>query len=428
MHNTKRLIILTLMMIFGMVMTFDVQAQTATPSFAAVNSGVLTIYNGSAAPIAVSNPTNRGFSSPTWSPDGSKLAYLIMDDTYQMHLMVTDASGSAPITLETGNLESGFPISFTPDGSILYAASGTFNAADNKYTVTFQTIAPEAGAKPQTLGTAVMQVGCGGGSPLPADGRYWEETGFGGSYLTLAMTDAGLLHSTSCAGVGLSLLDLKTGTDTVIGPDMATQQGPTEGYGRAVLSPDGKQLAALYTHYSEPTVTRTLAVIDLATLSAVDVTTTAQPDQIAWGRDGSLFYSSITTQANLTANLSDAEKQNLSNANLSDMEIDSKTLQIHEVSATGQDQVIYSSDGYAIGRMALADDGMTLVFSQIANLDAWVKAITDGTLNPMNDPNGDAQRALVPVSLYQVTLAGGANPVLIGDNLAQVVLRPGSGP
>jgi DNA-binding beta-propeller fold protein YncE len=258
---------------------------------------------------------------------------------------------------------------------------------------------------------------------LPADWRYWEDAGFGGSPMVLQMTDFGLLHGTACAGVGLALLNLETGTDTPIGPDMLTFNGPSEGYGRIALSPDGQKFAAVYTSYSEPELTRTLAIIDLATLAVTDVKVTGTPQQIAWGKDGTLFYSTITPTTNLVDTLTADEQKAL--GDLTAMELRDNVVEIHQVNpATGDDIDIYQADGYAIGRLAATADGQGLVFSQVANVDAWVKAIADGTLDINTDIDGTAQRALVPITLYRLNLGGDKAATSLGDDLTQFTLQP----
>jgi hypothetical protein len=108
------------------------------------------------------------------------------------------------------------------------------------------------------------------------------------------------------------------------------------------------------------------------------------------------------------------------------MDIPGNEIAIHHINpANGDNQVIYQGDAYAVGRMTAAADGKILLFSQIANQEAWIKAIADRTLDVVNDYNGDGQRALVPVSLYRLTLGSSVSPTLVGENLAQFVIRSG---
>ncbi len=397
-----------------LVIVIETQAQDVGQPFAGISDGTLTLYGVGANPIPVNNPANTGITSLVWSPDGSKLAYLLTDENYQTQLMVT--GGSEPVRLDAGMIEGGFPVTFTDDGLILYVGSRALNGPDmSDYHADVKRIAPEASAKPETLGNFAMHIGCGGGSPLPGDWRYWEETGFGGNFLTLEMTDFGLLHSTRCEGVGLALLDLQTGEDKLIAPELAENSEWMEGYSRAALSPDGTQVAALYIRYDEPMPIRTLAIIDLATLSITNIETADNPDQITWGSDGTIFYSVISFKVNVVDALTDAEKEKLSETNT--LDIPGNEVFIHRINpANSEAQVIYDGYGYAIGRMAVTANGESLIFSQVANQDAWIKAIADGTLDVVLDSTGEAQRALVPVSLYQITLESGGAPSPIAND------------
>ena len=76
-----------------------------------------------------------------------------------------------------------------------------------------------------------------------------------------------------------------------------------------------------------------------------------------------------------------------------------------------------------LGRLALAADGQTLVFSQIPNLTAWGEGIANGTLDIANDFDGSAQRATVPITVYATPLNGGTVQT-VGSGLEQFVLHP----
>src|SRR5262249_50602700 len=136
-----------LLIVFCLAASVSAQNTNIGQTFAAVNNGVLTIYPSGGAPIAVDNPSNKGISNLVWSRDGSKLTYFLMDENYQSHIMITDSSGSQPVMLDTGALESGFPISFTDDGSVLYAGQGKpADPPSTDYFVQVERIQPVAGA------------------------------------------------------------------------------------------------------------------------------------------------------------------------------------------------------------------------------------------------------------------------------------------
>jgi len=408
-------------------------------AFAGVQDGQLTLFGLGDAPLVVNNPPNKGISSIVWSPDGTKLAYILYDEQFQTHVMVADVTaGADPLMLDAGPLEAAFPLIFTADGQIIYIGQGTQPADTSQpYRSDVKRIAPEAGATPETLSNFEMGIGCGGGASIPTFWQYWEEAGFSGSGEVLKQTDFGLLHSTNCSGSGLALLNLETGADTKIGPDFSLDgDKPTEGsLGRVTLSPDGKTAAAIRTRSLstnvEPFFTHSLALIDLATLNVTDVSTLAQPDQVAWSRDGAtLFYSVQENPINLVEGLSPEEQQKIAPivGTVQDgalVPLWSYTATIHQVNpSSGQDNELYSADAYAIGRMAATPDGQALIASQVANAKEWMMATLDGTLTAQTDPNGSMARALVPVTLYRIPLNAGEAPTVIGENLAQFVLRP----
>jgi hypothetical protein len=392
--------------------------------FAAVEDGTLTLHGFSPTPISVSNPPARGISNLAWSPDGSKLAYVLYDENFQSHLMVTDASGGDPVTLETGALEAGFPLTFTPEGDLLYVEQGTFSTdPDAPYMVQVKQIRPEAGAAAETVGSFGNLIGCGGGSIYPADWRYWEEAGFGGNALVLQMTPAGLVHSASCGGETTGLLNLQTGQDTSL-VQLQLSAEPTPQVGRLKLSPDGTTLAGIKQVYDDSGITRSLVTIDLAGKQLTDVPTVGEPEQVAWAADGTLYYSTQTLSGNLLDGLTLEERAKINEWFGGEVpDVPTYTVSIHHLNlSTGEDTEVYNADAYTIGRMAVAEDG-TLMFSQIANMGDWVKAVAAGTIDQASEDATNQQMALVPISLFRLDTAT-EEATLVGENLAQFALQP----
>lgn len=407
--------------------SLGVRAQDNVPVGAAVQNDTVVI-TGNGALTPVNNPTNGGYLSLTWNPGGTKLAYIFMDAEYTTHIAVTDANASEPIVLDTGALEAGFPVSWTPDGQVLYVGAGDFTDTSKPYSSEFKRIAPEAGAVAETIGTFEMGTGCGGGSPFPGDWAYWEESGFGGNALVLQWTDYGILHSSNCGGSGLKLFAPQGGEDTPLVGDNYLE--PVEGepqfaVGRAVLAGDGKTLAAVRSTYNADGPVTSLVLIDLSTRELTDVPTSLPPEQLAWLADGTLFYSTRTVTGNWLEGMTEEGKQKVAEVlGSADFEIPAYEVSIHHLNpATGDDSELYSADAYVIGRMQVTPDGQSLIFSQVANLDQWLNRIADGTLDVMADSDGSAQRALVPVTLYRLPFAGGEATV-VGENLAQFRLKP----
>jgi hypothetical protein len=376
-------------------------------AFAAVDAeGQLVVVKADGSVTTVS--TFKNFFALDWSDDGSTLAYIAYNDSFTPELWVIEPGLESSFKLEAGALEAGFPIVFTPDGQILYVQPGDFSA--EIYQPRLMTIAPEAGAQPDGLGTIDMMVGCGGGSPYPAEGQYWGETGFGGQPMTLLWTDYGILYSTSCGGLGLALFDPATGEERDL-PTSAPEAGegtPQAGYGNVVLSADGQTLAALHVQYSENGPQRSLALIDMASGEVTDVTTSAEPEQIAWGPDGTLIYASREHVKDLLADLSDEGKANVEQFLGEGVTVPANQVSITQINPeTGEESVLYDSYAYAVGRMVWTDG--RLIFSTIANMDEWVMGLADGSFDPMNESDDVTDIDLVPVSLMSLVLGEDAS-------------------
>ncbi|MBL8147592.1 MAG: hypothetical protein JNL34_14525 [Anaerolineae bacterium] len=407
-----------------------VQAQDTAQEIAAVQNGlpVLVDFSGATQPIPA--PLGRDIFDMAWSTDGQMLALVVYDENYKPSLFVTGPGMSEAVALDSGYLEAGFGAAFTPDGNILYAAEGVFPADfSGPPIVELRQIAPEAGAQPVTLGQFEHGVGCGGGSPIPADWQLWGESGFGGSYLTLEWTPLGIVHSTSCSGGSASILNPATGEDRPLGPafDQNDPMG-ADPISRLTVSPDGTKAAGVRLVYLDNEVTSSLVLIDLASGEVTDVATAGQPDQLLWGRDGTIYYSTRTPSRDIAAGLPAKDRAALAAAmgypNVSEMPgVPAYTVEMHRFAPfMGGDDLFLSLDAYSVGRMRQAFDG-TLVFSVIPNLDAWAQAIVSGQLDLTADATGDQQRALVPVSLFQLPV-GQPAPLLVGAGLEQFELRP----
>jgi hypothetical protein len=413
----------------------SVAAQTPGTAFAVVRDNELFITNLLDVYNKVNNPPHQGFNSLAWSPDGQTLAYILQDDNFEPRLMIAPAGGGDGVLLSgAGRIETGFPVSWTPDGQILYAES-TFDP-DNpptspEYFVKINTISPTvAGAAPTTLGTIPFGVGCGGGSPLPADWQYWNEVGgFGGGYLTLQYTDYGILHSINCGGAGVALLinGQSRYLTNVLAENGIVQPEPY--VGRLALSPDGRYVAAVQTNYTESNAVEQLVIIDLELATVTPQTTAAPPEQLAWGLDTALYYSTRTPNegVDLIAALSPEARAQVEQVTGggTGFTVGTWTVAIHRYDpATGADEQIYSADAYQIGRIRTTNtDPGALYFSEIPNLNAWVDALASGTFDPASDPTGELQRAFVPVMLFRLDLATGETD-LKGEDLRQFTPRP----
>lgn len=429
MNNRRLFILLTLFALLALTGGLVFAETGFGAGFAAVSDGQLIINTGGDVYFQIATPPNRGFNSIAWNADGSLVAFILYDEQFTPQLYVVEAEMGSPVLLAAGRLEAGFPVSFTPEGRVLYAQS-TYdpNNPTPDYKVNFNTIAPQAGATPETLGTVAYGVGCGGGSPLPADWQYWAESGFGGSYLTLRWTDYGIMHSVDCAGHGLGLLNPATSEVRQVIPVTYLDNGQPipENYGRIALSPDGQTAAMIKTEYAEPDPIESLALVDLASGTITAVPTVAEPDQVAWAADGTLYYSSYSFNtertAQIAAGLSAEQRERIELFMPVDL-LPIREIAIHHLDpVSAADSVIHTADAYAVGRMRLAHDG-SLWFSQVANLDRWAQGLADGTLDIATDTYDAQARASVPVTLFRYDPAS-QTAEQVGENLGQFALQP----
>ncbi|MBE2266699.1 MAG: PD40 domain-containing protein, partial [Anaerolinea sp.] len=381
----KRITFLSLMLIVGLLLaTRDAAAQAGVDQdYAGLQDGALiVVIDGAEQTIPLQ--ANRGVSSLAWSPDGTKIAYIFSDEEFGLHIGVADVMTGESFELgSSGSPEAGFPVSWTPDGDLLYAQSAFDQpTTDGSYSPNINRIAPEADAQPQTIASVPYGAGCGGGSPIPADWQYWIETGFGGSPLMLQWTDFGILFSAMCGGSGYGLLDPATGDFRYVTPVTLVNgmPAPDENISRAKLSPDGTTLVAIRTVYAEPDPVESVVLVDLATGTLTDVETSEQPEQVAWSASGDIYYAARTvSDPDLLDNLTDAQRANIE-AMGTGFTVASYLVNTYRVElASGNERLMFGGNFYTIGRMVEAPDSSVWV-STVPNLEAWLEAVGDGTV------------------------------------------------
>src|SRR5512145_2919000 len=96
--------VFTTLILAGAVLSGTASAQS-TSSFAAVQDNQIVVHG---AENAISIPDAIGITSLSWSQHGQRLAVIATDAMYEAHLWAID--GSNPVMLQTGRLESGFPV------------------------------------------------------------------------------------------------------------------------------------------------------------------------------------------------------------------------------------------------------------------------------------------------------------------------------
>lgn len=413
-NRISKFLLLTLLLISA---TVSLQAQDDTPfGYAAVVDNQLWVYTAEGEALEIDTEGARFISDPVFSEDGTLLAYIIFDENYESQLRVANVADGTTQEI-VSKIEAGFPVSFQADNNILYAKySEEVDPTNEVYRVDIWS-SPVDGGEPLLLGTFQQGVGCGGGSNIPADAVYFEETqGLGGFHLILEETPYGILHSAECGGSIIALLDPATGEDHII----------SENFTRTALSPDRSKIAGIELNArmeGDNYIRETrLLVADLATLEITELTTSTEPDQLTFSADSeSVFYSTRIESGDFYEILS-AEDVAAFNAALG-FDYGSLlryTAAIREVDiASNTETEVFSEDGYAIGRMIALEDGSALIFSLVPNLDAWVDGIIAGSI----DYNGDfeTQVQVIPPVIYTLDLSDNT-ATIFGENLAQITI------
>ncbi len=371
-----RLIIIGLALL---ALVSTVGAQATVPPFAAVEGDTLTLVDadGASRPLLTND---NGFTYLAWNAAGTQLAYLQRGPQWENTLGVVEAATGQVTQLETASITPGFNLSWMADGRILFAANNFEMPVPEGQGVNIDLFAiePQAGAEAQRLGTVVFGTGCGGGSPLPADWIYWRETGgFGGYFLTLAETPYGIVYSLNCMGTSLGLLDPATGESVELSTNFA----------KAVVSPDGEQVAGIEASMTDRSVQRVL-LLTLATREITELAFSASPDLLTWSADGSrLYYSVRELSANLVSDLSRNDQIALNEKlgyEVTDLPAYTSALRQFDLSS-GADAELFSGSSYAIGR--IAEGAGAVYFSLIPNLNAWLDAVLRGE-SVYDDPAG----------------------------------------
>lgn len=348
-----------------------------------------------------------------WTPDGQHLLFLAAaPDAAGYRLMMADAQGGAAVQIADNLMY--MPVAFLPDGRVAYAAPGDVGPAQDQsllpqMTVSIYAQPLEPGAAPERIADIPFGTGCGGGSPFPMDAIYSMDAGFMGNELTLHMTDRGLLHSVSCIGAGLALLDLQTGETTGVG----------EGLARAAIAPDGSRFAAV--NFLEFPAQAALATVDLATLTVIPVATSATPDQLAWGADGAIFYS-VREQLSEPLAIAPEQKQAMVDAGRlgPDSQVPRYRVALYRLDpASGAETLLFETDSaWAIGRLFTAGDAV--IFSLIPGAQTWIAGLLATPVDMETRAGFMQEQSMVAPTLYRVPFTGGAPEPVIENILAAV--------
>lgn len=394
------------------------ETSAAEPAFAAVSGDQIVIYDyapgrGLSRLAAVNqalNPFALQVGVPmAWSPDGSFLAYIVREaggTTADLYAIFSPASADTPPVLLAADVYADFGVSFTPEGDVLYAQPRA-NAAPLATT----DLPPGGGAllldvyaqsplgqiSPRPVAEVPFGVGCGG-MALPDAQQFYAEAGVNGRAPRLALTRFGLLYTTNCTGSGTALVDPVSGDWRPVGTNLS----------RFSISPDGTRIIGLAD--PEPGFgDGVLTIVDLASGAETTLVTAAQPDQVAWGPSGEIYYSTRTPAGVVPGS-----------AALTTGELTAYSVSVHRIDLeAATDAEIWSGRAFAVGRLLPAPGGV-LYFTTTPNADAWVAAAASGALGEEELYSLRAYDFL-PVSLYR--LPRGRTAELLSTEVARVALN-----
>ncbi len=295
---------------------------------------------------------DRWYGDYRWSPDGGYLAFV---DSRQLRLMLAPVSGATPVVLAE-NLTVAYPPAWSPAGNeVAYIVPAGEIQSDQRQPMEIYAVsisaAGEVGA-PRLVASFGQTVGCGGGSPDPADARYQMENGFMGNALSFDwLADGSFLLSDSCSGIGLVRLDSATGEVSVIDADLA----------RVALNPDQTHAAGIVFDENR---NGQLAVVDLGSGTRQIFALAATPDQVAWTADGAALLVSTVDPLETVTDPVDQNQYTYSTVRL---------WQVGEAEPT----LLFEQEGRGIGHIHDFGDG-SLIFDFVEGSRSWFTARAEG--------------------------------------------------
>lgn len=410
----KLALIFTLLIALSALLVQPLGAQSDDlPPMVAVVDGELVYFAADGTQTRIADADQFVFNL-TWSPDGSRVAYKTFEQELSGFALksVSVPDGEVEMIIgDTGDL----PAAFSTDGQqVIYIQPVSWEELSEEmaqgpdYPVTVVTQSLHADAEPQVLGEIMYGTGCGGGSIFPMDGVYSEEAGFFGNNVIFTNTDFGIVYSLNCAGLGLGLFDTTSGESTVLDSDIA----------RASISPDGIRIGGVLLDQMTMEAAHRLAIIDIATGELTALDTQFRPDQVVWGSDDVLYYSTRDRDGSLDL----TETQSAVFAEwLNDPEFDvpnfAYSIRRFDLNTGSDEATGVEGSGWAVGRMFAV--GEHLYFSIVPGGEAWVEALEsdDMTSDTLYDPR------VIRTALYRIPLAGG-EPELIGEDISRATPQP----
>lgn len=344
---------------------------TGAAELAGISNNMLTLYDiedGGLRVVAEIFDAGDEFY-PTimdiaFSPNGDFLTFTARNNEGRVSLYVQPLDNNVPSgdPVEWAqDLHYAMPVTFTTDGlSVIYAKPGDTTQPSPEEVVNVYVHPLNSEGTPSLVGTFNFGTGCGGGSPFPGDALINIEAGYGRRGSVFEMTPYGLVYSTNCTGSGTALMNLENGQSVPVGTNLS----------RVRVSPDQKQLVGI-TDEQQGFGNGVITVVDLtAGLALTPLGAVAQADQLAWGPDGDIFYTTYRETGEIIPGSDQAP--------FTDMGYQSGVplydVTIHRIDlSAATDAEIYSGDAYSIGRILITPDGTDLFFTSIANGEAWAQ-------------------------------------------------------
>jgi len=297
------------------------------------------------------------YSNPQISPDGTRIAFLKMTDTNARTLMVSDIDGQNPRQLVSDGAWTLPSIEWSNDNQkIFYATS--IDTVENMIAKSVDLATGEV----QEQGQFSVHSGCGGGSSDPADLLSSLESlaPFGRHTFSLAPQNNFLIHSTSCSGRGVGILDLSTHQDQLL---------DEQAYG-AMISPDGSRITAISDN--------NIVIFNVSTKSIESTfPTSEEPQSLVWNANGNELLYSTSTLTN-TLNLDDTIALNVLGSSPAAFKVNTSTLWVVSLD-NGQSRKILEIDAHNLKPIAASDQKVLVVL--IENATKLFDYINQGNSN-----------------------------------------------
>lgn len=305
------------------------------------------------------DPSNTGlpklwYGNPQISPDGTRIAFLKMTDTNARALMVADIDGRNIRQLASDVAWTLPTIAWSNDNQKIYYAS-SIDPMENMLAKSIDLSTGEL----QEQGQFIVHSGCGGGSPDPADGVSSLESlaPFGRHMFSLAPQNNYIIHSTSCSGSGLGILDLSTKQEQVL---------DDHAYG-AIISPDGSRIAAASGN--------NIVIFNVSTRSIESTFPAAEaPQALLWDAEGKGILYSTSTLAN-TVNIDDTVALDLFGSSPTSFNLNTSTLWMVSLES-GQNTKIIESEAHNL--KPIFTDGQKVLVVMIENANKLFDYVNQG--------------------------------------------------